>query len=535
MKQKGFDMNLRRYWRIAAVLIFLSALLLVVYTLWKQQYDEHYAFLNSQRYAFLWDAEENWKPQTCMGVVVLENSQMEHFSKQESLDMKDCFYLDDEPAAVDLATSTIYISKVGAATQKFTELDGILSLQKLGYELFFAPDAAFEDMPQAIENNHRFCLIATNGSERYSEYNVVFTTLPVMRLSLPDMDISSASKKDYDGELQLWDGTDDSSMITSSMKMHVRGATTSWVSDKKSWKVSLIDDGKKHNENLLGLGSDDDWILNAMLMDDTKIREKLSMDLWNQMQENDRTSGNMSTGAYVEVVANGSYRGLYLLQRRVDRKYLNLAGDYVLMKSKNTYTPENVYDAYELIDSSLPEEESYVLTEQFLSGDYEQVDVDSWLDLMLYVQLGYMADNRAQKNMYYLWERKNDQWSISFIPWDTDMSFGIGFDGFFVHRPEAYISGSCIRMEYSGLYLMYPDLIPRISQRWKELRQTVITEENLLQIIESAEWKVSSSGARMRNEELWGTRYENDTTDQVVWFLQNRLNYMDACYGYSAG
>ena len=70
------------------------------------------------------------------------------------------------------------------------------------------------------------------------------------------------------------------------------------------------------------MGSDDDWILNPMSLDDFKVKENLLMTLWNELAQENDWDVRMSTGNYCEIVMNGRYRGLYLLQRRIDRKYL---------------------------------------------------------------------------------------------------------------------------------------------------------------------------------------------------------------------
>ena len=80
------------------------------------------------------------------------------------------------------------------------------------------------------------------------------------------------------------------------------------------------------------MGADDDWILNSLTMDDTRIREKLFMDLWNLNVEKTDYNFKMSTGEFVEVVMNGKYYGLCLLQRRLDAKYLELEKAYCFEK-----------------------------------------------------------------------------------------------------------------------------------------------------------------------------------------------------------
>ena len=58
----------------------------------------------------------------------------------------------------------------------------------------------------------------------------------------------------------------------------------------------------------------------------------MAMDLWNTYLAQEEYNYKMSQGKYAEVVCNGQYCGLYLLQRRIDRKYLELDENQFLAK-----------------------------------------------------------------------------------------------------------------------------------------------------------------------------------------------------------
>ena len=167
-------------------------------------------------------------------------------------------------------------------------------------------------------------------------YDVVFTTLPVLAMEDPDSTMLTEKGPIVRGALSLWSPvdteTDTYSVKHSLVRWKIRGQTTAEL-DKKCYKLTLEKNGGgKRNQNLLGLGKDDDWILNAMAMDDFKVKEQFAMKLWNRLAEQSPWDYPMSSGAYCEVVLNGHYQGLYLLQRRVDRKYLGLSDGQILLK-----------------------------------------------------------------------------------------------------------------------------------------------------------------------------------------------------------
>ena len=113
--------------------------------------------------------------------------------------------------------------------------------------------------------------------------------------------------------------------------------------------------------SLVGLGADDDWILNPMNLDDTKLKETLFMDLWNQRAEQVNWNENMSAGEYVEVVINQEYWGLFQLQRRIDGKFLSLGSQDILLKSGVKLNTDTVELAYEIVHTGLTDTETFTL------------------------------------------------------------------------------------------------------------------------------------------------------------------------------
>ncbi len=66
-----------------------------------------------------------------------------------------------------------------------------------------------------------------------------------------------------------------------------------------------------------------------MYNDGTKIRDKLSIDIWNAYgADNNDFKGKLGTDlTYVEVVWDGAYYGIYGLMEPVDAKQVNLKKD----------------------------------------------------------------------------------------------------------------------------------------------------------------------------------------------------------------
>jgi hypothetical protein len=82
------------------------------------------------------------------------------------------------------------------------------------------------------------------------------------------------------------------------------------------------------NADIFGIRKENSWILDAMAIDRTRMRNRVCFDVWNSMS---RTSydtkydnRNGTNGVFVEVFINGEYNGLYCLSDKIDRKLLGL-------------------------------------------------------------------------------------------------------------------------------------------------------------------------------------------------------------------
>ena len=108
-------------------------------------------------------------------------------------------------------------------------------------------------------------------------------------------DASDASTLDYDGAI----------------KIEYRGSSSSLL-DKKQYAFTPYDElGAKNNVSLLDMPKENDWILNGLAYDDSYMRDFISYKLSNF------TGNYASRGRYCEVVLNGDFRGIYVLQEKL--------------------------------------------------------------------------------------------------------------------------------------------------------------------------------------------------------------------------
>lgn len=472
-----------------------------------------------------------WKQEdTCMGVPFLDAapdpSQYAYRDYSESLE----FF--EKRAPVDVETSTIYISQSVDGSTSVEDLKGELELRNRVNRMYFLRDPMFEHLSEAVAEGYGFTLIILSGTH-FMRYQVVFTTLPVLRMEDPYKTELTEKFVKVTGSMCLWTPEDpDLGLYTvkeSGARWKVRGQTAA-SKPKKSWKLTLVKDtGTKKNLSLLGLGSDDDWILNPMYLDDTKETEQFAMTLWNELAARTEWDPRMSSGAYCEVVMNGKYRGLYLLQRRVDRKYLDLPKDQILLKTNcNTSDGREKRESYEIIYSPFLEDETYNIWLDLLHDRLgEAIDLNNYADVSIFIQLGFMQDNVTFRNLFCLLTPEEEDYRLSYVLWDTDMSMGVCLG--FVYDYDTAVHTVLQRQEHDIIRQSVPDLDQRIAERWFQLREGVLNEAHMDEILENMDAELSTSGARRRDREVWGLRH--DTVKPIAEFLHDRLIFLDNYYG----
>ncbi|MEM8568350.1 MAG: CotH kinase family protein, partial [Bacteroidota bacterium] len=109
-------------------------------------------------------------------------------------------------------------------------------------------------------------------------------------------DQDDPAKQDYSGSIQI----------------EIRGSTSACCSPKKQYALTTYDtQGEKENVSLLGMPDENDWILNAFAFDPSLMRDYISYQTALSMGE------YASRGRYVEVLLNGQYQGVYVLQEKL--------------------------------------------------------------------------------------------------------------------------------------------------------------------------------------------------------------------------
>jgi CotH kinase protein len=330
-----------------------------------------------------------------------------------------------------------------------------------------------------------------NGSTLTETYTLVFTNLPVIQVNASG---PLFTKPKIPGDFRLMSGelTQDTGKLVSGVDLH--GQTT-LVFDKKSKGINFP---KNKKIALLDMAAGDDWILDASYADTTFARNNLQMDIFNEIHKKDPTrptAKHAIQGRITEVIFNGKYDGVYILNQHVGPTLLNLKPvvgtniykfDYAIWKT-NLFFPYTKGNIEFNISQSYPSKINYtpiknlidfvIASDEFAFTDsiMNRIDLDSLADWYLMSQ-AFQDDDNSSKNFYLA---QNPGKPFFIVPWDTGSSFGIYWDGskqpvtnFFEPNDNNLI----VRL------LKYPDtgFNDRLKKRWAILKNTVFLQKNVL-------------------------------------------------------
>ena len=179
--------------------------------------------------------------------------------------------------------------------------------------------------------------------------------------------------------------------------IHVRGNSTRGY-EKKSYALETWDsEDNDADVALLGLPAEEDWVLQGPYSDKTLIRNHLAYTLY-------RDLGRYAARTrFVEVEVNGDYRGVYVFMEKIKRDDNRVdlpEGAALLKRDWVEGGPEFIETAQceDVIKVDWPDSAEGILPRlnavesALLSGDHSQVDLESFVDHMLLVELGRNVD-----------------------------------------------------------------------------------------------------------------------------------------------
>lgn len=430
-------------------------------------------------------------------------------------------------------------------------------------------DYAFSDI--SAERKWKVTAIKDDGTQLQATLR--FTFLPIVQL-LGDFG------KEYQNGVFIFSHPDSVSTDTLTAKIKWRGGTTNADNKhKRNYKLNFAED-----HSFFGLRNDDKWMLDAGQPDVFRLRNRIAMDLWNNMArkpyyaDQEPKALNGVRGQVVEVFIGNEWRGIYNFSEFMDRKQLKLkkvdkeTGEIrgCLYKGINwdktrmfgtLDTYDNTKDTFfgyemkypELGDDSDTVDWAPLVTannfanlssdEDFKQQVEDYFDMPVVMDYNIFYNVVNAVDN-AGKNMYWAIYDKIETKRLSPTPWDLDATFGQRWGGQLVAEiEEGFYNSPEFRMDFELMltYRMFRDnfndYLGQLNEHYRYLRQPgqPLHTDSILALVSRYYQAVKNSGAAKREEDKWSG--DSDVWGDIIHFdteyayicdwIRRRMDFID--------
>lgn len=392
-----------------------------------------------------------------------------------------------------------------------------------------------------LSDNIPFELCLINGNS-YDVKTITFTNLPLLIINgytkIDQDNYGAFTLIDPDNDRHLYDIT------TADVKYHRRGNYTA-TAPKPNFRLTLLDEKwESEAHDLLGLRDDDDWILQSMVTDTSKVKEKLAIDMWSMISDRYQLGYE-----YVEVIIDGAYMGIYGLVTPVDHKTFQGSrkddllididawggqGDYGnpdnwMIQPGEDKCSFNEYEVKPCTDQTKAEIAEIIHT---LHGDInaynDAFDLENCADYQLFLNLTLGVDNTYKNQRLCLSEHGN---TISIVKgvWDFDFCFQFDDDTIADGIYTDGIVPDAIRND--------PQYFMRQCEQYQSLRSNGLTSDALLEKMDDYNNQLIQGGALIRDELTWdytgwaiGAVDHYAALDLIASGLTARLEFLDDYY-----
>lgn len=395
----------------------------------------------------------------------------------------------------------------------------------------------------AIKYGSTLPIFLYKGATLVDKYTLVFTNLPVIQLT------SAATIQDLlkvQGTFHLMSGEFKQDTGILDMGVELSGQTSQNYPKKplgiklgspQKWNVSK-------SYKLLDLRSDANWRLDPSYRDTTFARNQIAHEIFNAIHPNKDTSRPKGKSAIqgrpTEVILNGAYKGIFILEEKVDRSLLDL-------KAANTKSPNGKIDYTKPENSSVIYKANYADWKSgkglgvffpYAAGDIEKnfsleypkrtdalryeplkkfidfvisstdavfaeqiggfIDLKSLADWWLLVSATQATDN-VDKNFNLV---RNADGKFFVAPWDHDASFGLFWDGT-ADIPSTFFPPVTNNLIIRLTKIPATGFNTILKDRWLVLRSSVFTKDKLLARFKKYNTQLAVGGAKARNTKIW--------------------------------
>ncbi len=351
------------------------------------------------------------------------------------------------------------------------------------------------------------------------------------------------------------------------IKIELRGTSSQWLEKKQFGWTTYNNEGDKEKVSLLGMPSENDWILNGLAYDASLIRDYLNYNLVRQM-------GQYATRTrFCEVIINGDYRGLYMLTEKVkdgpnrvniedispeDNSGINLTGGYMTQAdrgdeedpvawqmSSHTGLPADYIHVLPKSEDVTPEQNDYIhnvflglettsanKNHSYINGYPSIIDVPTFIDFMIINEFASNVD-AYQLSTYF---HKDRGGKLRAGPvWDFNLSLGLDVFGNRSNTNVWQFNNGDNEGSKFWKDLFNDDAFRcHFAKRWKELTKVdqPLNYSKLLDYIDETEALISE--AAQRNGQRWGFEVDTDFAyhiNELKNWIGQRISWIDANIG----
>lgn len=355
------------------------------------------------------------------------------------------------------------------------------------------------------------------------------------------------------------------------IKIELRGSSSQMLEKKQYGWTTYNDEGVKQKVSLLGMPSENDWILNGLAFDASLIRDYLNYNLTREM-------GQYATRThYCEVIINGDYRGLYMLTEKVkdgtnrvnveeispeDNSGINLTGGYMTQADRtsdddplawqmDSYTgwPVNYVHVLPKSEDVTTEQHNYIhnvfLGLETAAGNHNNnlatgypsiIDVPSFVDFMIIHEFSSNVD-AYQLSTYF---HKDRGGKLRAGPvWDFNLSLGLDVFGD-RSKTNVWQFGNNDNEGSKFWQDLFDEEVYRcyFARRWAELNapEQPLNYDHLLNFINTTQTLISE--AAVRNGQRWSFEVDPNYTfhiNEIKTWIGQRITWLNANIGSSNG
>lgn len=394
-------------------------------------------------------------------------------------------------------------------------------------------------------NNYIATFIYQNGIAE-SRF-IKFTFLPILQL------IGSFGYNYQQGSVLLFE-PQKSNVDTLEANIKWRGGNTNAANKhKRNYKIKLSED-----RSLFGMRSDNNWILDAGQADVFRLRNRVAMDIWNDIAtppyyaDREPKARSGVSGKVVEVFLNNEYMGFYNFSENLDRKQMkikkvdsttgNIRGclykakgwSYTLMYD-TLYTPySNLSEQWNSFEVNYPDLADNDTTDwstlynaiDFVvmsSGTDFQQHIGEYFDLPVLVDYCIFGsalnalDNYGKNIIWAVYDKNIDK-KLTLAAWDLDCTVGQEWAGQYNRDfvSPRFLFDMSFGLTWKLILFNVDNFVEKLNTRYQELRKGVLDTDSLISRYQYYYDLITRSGAAQREIARWNA--DSDIRGELISF-----------------